>query len=78
MPMSSTCTYNIVPKLTPLLLFPIQYDADVLGCKRDSSSDTVAVIDTWNPNSRSNILDASQSGICQHTTQYNNGRISCT
>ena len=62
------------------IIFPIQYDADVLACKRDSSSDTVAVIDTWNLDSpaRSNILDASQSGICQHTTQYNNGRISCT
>ena len=72
--------YSIVLKLTlSLLLFPIQYGADVLACKRDSSSDTVAVIDTWNPSSgRSNMLDASQSGICQHTTQYNNGRISCT
>ena len=71
--------YSIVLKPTPLLLFPIQFSSDVLACKRDSSSDTVAAIDTWNPSSgRSNMLDDSQSGICQHTTQYNNGRISCT
>ena len=65
-------------KILYLLLSFLQFNSDVLACKRDSNSDTVAVIDTWNPNSYSNMLDASQLGICQHTTQYNNGRISCT
>ncbi|XP_011403771.2 PREDICTED: putative ferric-chelate reductase 1 [Amphimedon queenslandica] len=54
------------------------YNADVVGCKRDPADGSVSVIDTWNPSTRSNLLDASQSGICRHTADYSNGRISCT
>ncbi|XP_019851676.1 PREDICTED: flocculation protein FLO11-like isoform X2 [Amphimedon queenslandica] len=54
------------------------YNADVVGCKRNPADGSVSVIDTWNPSTRSNLLDASQSGICRHTAGYSNGRISCT
>ena len=56
-----------------------QFNADVFACLRESSGNTVNVIDTWNPSrSRSNILDETQSGMCQHVTEYSNGRIKCT
>lgn len=51
----------------------------MFACLRDSSSDTVNVIDTWNPTgSRGNVRDDTQNGVCQHFTEYSNGRINCT
>ena len=54
--------------------------SDVLGCKRDTNTEMVTVLDTWNPgpNRSPNILDESQNGLCQHNAQFVNGRITCT
>ena len=48
----------------PLLSLSPQFDADVLGCNRYSSSGRVVAIDTWNPSPprRTNILDSNQVG----------------
>lgn len=49
---------------------------DVLGCRVSSGS--TEVIDTWNVASgRSNVADDSQEGVCTHSTEYTNGRLSC-
>ena len=49
---------------------------DVLGCKVEN--DAVVVLDGWNPNGRSpNQADSNSSGICTHSTNYTNGRLSC-
>ena len=59
---------------SPSLPFP-QFDADVLGCNRYSSSGRVVAIDTWNPSPprRTNILDSNQVGrspFCPIRTLY--------
>jgi hypothetical protein len=56
------------------------FDADVLACKRDSSTGMVYAIDTWNPSSpaRTNNIDDNQNGMCQHNAVYTNGRIRCS
>ena len=52
----------------------------MLGCKRDSSDNSVAVIDTYNPSTRydPNEVDPTQKGVCTHSTNFNNGRITCS
>ena len=61
-------------------LYLFQSDSDVLACKKDSTSDIVYAIDTWNPSAiySANIIDNNQIGMCEHVTEYNNGRITCT
>ena len=51
----------------------------MLACKRDPNSDIVYAIDGWNPESptRTNNIDDTQVGMCQHMTAYSNGKISC-
>ena len=54
----------------------------MVGCKRDSVTDVVHVLDSWNPGPQgihiANILDQNQNGVCTHETQFVNGQISCT
>ena len=60
----------------------MQAESDVVGCKRDSLTDVVHVLDSWNPGPQgihiANILDQNQNGVCTHETQFVNGQISCT
>ena len=60
-PISSPTSHSL---LTPFLPLSPQFDADVLGCNRYSSSGRVVAIDTWNPSypRRTNILDNNQVG----------------
>ena len=48
-----------------------------MGCR--INSDTVTVVDTWNPSPRQagNELDATQDGLCVQSTSFTNGRITC-
>ena len=52
----------------------------MLGCIRDTNDDSVAVIDTYNPTPQytSNRADPTQEGVCTHSTDFNNGRITCS
>ena len=57
----------------------IQLSADVVGCNRDpNNNDMVEVVDTWNlDQGRGNVLDVTQD-VMRFTSNFNNGRISCT
>ena len=52
----------------------------MLGCKRDPNDDSVAVIDTYNPTTQyaPNEVDPTQEGVCTHSTNFDNGRITCS
>jgi len=54
------------------------FSADVLGCNR-GQMDVVSVVDTWNLDAptRFNELDDIQDGVYAHSTDFDNGRISC-
>ena len=43
------------------------------------SGSTVVAVDTWNPSPRGmpNVLDATQTDICQHFGSFDDGRITC-
>ena len=62
-------------------IFPchLQFDADVVGCIRDPSDDSVTALDTWNdlPNTRNNIRDNIQD-VTLFNSSFENGTISCT
>ena len=56
----------------------VQMAADVVGCNRDPNNDMVEVVDTWNlDQGRGNTLDAIQD-VRLFTSNFANGRISCT
>ena len=56
----------------------MQFAADVVGCNRDPSNDMVVAVDTWNPpQDRTNTLDTI-SNVMLLSSNFNNGRISCT
>jgi hypothetical protein len=60
-------------------LFLLQFDADVVGCIRDPSTDAVTAIDTWNAqaDTRNNIRDDTQD-IVLFNSSFVNSTISCT
>ena len=58
----------------------LQENDDVLGCIRDpNSNNRVSVVDANNPSRQysANQLDTDQSGLCAHSTNFNNGRVTC-
>lgn len=53
-------------------------DADVVGCVRDPTNDSVIAIDTWNDSyQRKNTRDNNQD-VTTYNSSFINGRISCT
>ena len=64
-----------------ILVFLLQFDADVLACNVDGG-DVVVVLDTWNvamdttSNNRVNLLDGIMD-TSPFTSSFVNGRITC-
>ena len=56
----------------------MQENSDVIYCLVDSDS-LVHVVDSWNPspNHTPTEVDATQEGVCIHSANFSNNRISC-
>lgn len=71
--------YQLMSILADLLLFHVQFDADVVGCTRNPANDIITAIDTWNDlaPTRNNIRDDTQDVFLLNSS-FVNGTISCT